>query len=100
MIHVPIRKSIENISFRADYEINPWMRLTEQPEELKARNQWDQLRRTIEACGTTVQIVEPDRHCMHTLHFCKKNSEKQTVQRCVARYLFYFFEIRVQILSD
>ena len=45
------------------------MRLTEQPEELKARSQWDQLRRTIEACGTTVQIVEPDRHCMYKYIF-------------------------------
>ena len=44
------------------------MRLTEQPEEVKARNQWDQLRRTIEACGTTVQIVEPDRHCTSSLY--------------------------------
>jgi len=46
--------------FKVAYEINPWMRVTIQANNQTARQQWDNLHRTItEKCGAQVDLVDP-----------------------------------------
>jgi N-dimethylarginine dimethylaminohydrolase len=43
--------------FRVDYSINPFMHLDDQPDPLRAREQWLGLVAAIEAAGGTVEVV-------------------------------------------
>jgi N-dimethylarginine dimethylaminohydrolase len=44
--------------FRVDYQINPFMDLTQQPDPALARQQWDGLVATIRAAGADVEVLE------------------------------------------
>jgi N-dimethylarginine dimethylaminohydrolase len=44
--------------FRVDYQINPFMDLSQQPDPVLTRQQWDGLAAAIEAAGGVVEVVE------------------------------------------
>jgi N-dimethylarginine dimethylaminohydrolase len=44
--------------FRVDYAINPFMDLADQPDPVRARDQWDALVATLEAHGASVAALE------------------------------------------
>lgn len=43
--------------FRIAYEINPWMQLSDQPDPVRAREQWDALVATLEGLGAGVEVL-------------------------------------------
>ncbi|MGH3498683.1 MAG: dimethylarginine dimethylaminohydrolase family protein [Nocardioidaceae bacterium] len=43
--------------FRVDYRINPFMDLADQPDPLRAREQWDSLLHTLESLGARVDVL-------------------------------------------
>ncbi|VDO99975.1 unnamed protein product [Soboliphyme baturini] len=45
--------------FEVTYEINPWMHKSSRVDRAKAMEQWNTLKRTIEACGAEVVTIEP-----------------------------------------
>lgn len=46
--------------FKVAYEINPWMRVTVQANNQTARQQWDNLYRTLsEKCGAKIDLIDP-----------------------------------------
>ena len=45
--------------FAVSYEINPWMHTTEPVDRRRALRQWEQIVRTYEALGHTVEFIEP-----------------------------------------
>lgn len=44
--------------FRIDYQINPFMDVSVQPDPLRARDQWDAMVAAIEAAGGVVEVLE------------------------------------------
>ncbi len=44
--------------FRVAYEINPYMDLRDQPDPVRARQQWDALVATLRGLGATVEVLE------------------------------------------
>ena len=49
--------------FDIEYEINPWMKLTDQPSDLTAEEQWQKLNRIyVEKLNWNVQLIEPIEH--------------------------------------
>ena len=48
---------VEPNHFRVDYTINPFMHLDDQPDPLRAREQWLALIAAIEAAGATVEVL-------------------------------------------
>lgn len=49
---------VEPQHFRVEYQINPFMDPTVQPDPVRAREQWDTLVSTIERLGGTVDVIE------------------------------------------
>lgn len=45
--------------FRIGYEINPYMRLSDQPDPVRARDQWQAMVATLESLGATVEVLGP-----------------------------------------
>lgn len=45
--------------FRIDYQINPFMDTSDQPDHERALEQWENLASTIRALGATVRTIEP-----------------------------------------
>ncbi|HET7196834.1 MAG TPA: amidinotransferase, partial [Nocardioides sp.] len=43
--------------FRVDYQINPFMDLADQPDPVRARQQWDTLVDTIRSLGGEVDVI-------------------------------------------
>src|SRR5690349_17308955 len=48
---------VEPNHFRVDYAINPFMHLDDQPDPVRAREQWLALVAAIEAAGGTVEVL-------------------------------------------
>ena len=48
---------VEPNHFRVDYTINPFMHLDDQPDPVRAREQWLDLVAAIEAAGGTVEVL-------------------------------------------
>ncbi|WP_292679246.1 arginine deiminase family protein [Nocardioides sp.] len=49
---------VEPTHFRVDYEINPYMHVTDQPDPALAMHEWQTLRSTIERLGGRVDVLE------------------------------------------
>ena len=47
--------------FGIEYEINPWMRRSQQSDPTLARQQWQSLHDLIEQCGARISLVDPVR---------------------------------------
>ena len=47
--------------FAIEYEINPWMNVRVGSDATRARQQWTDLRQTLEGLGVSVDLIEPVR---------------------------------------
>jgi len=47
--------------FGIEYEINPWMRRSQQSDPQQARSQWNGLRDLLKQCGAQISLLEPVR---------------------------------------
>jgi N-dimethylarginine dimethylaminohydrolase len=45
--------------YTTSFFLNPWLRYWEDVDPTLAREQWAQLKRTIESCGASVRLIEP-----------------------------------------
>jgi N-dimethylarginine dimethylaminohydrolase len=45
--------------YTTSFFLNPWLRYWEDVDPALAREQWAQLKQTIEACGASVRLLEP-----------------------------------------
>ena len=48
---------VDPAHFRIDYAINPFMDTAVQPDPVRARQQWETLRATLERCGAEVEVL-------------------------------------------
>lgn len=49
--------------FQVAYEINPWMRLTHQPDRARSLAQWNELYRVLKKAGTRISLISPQSKC-------------------------------------
>ncbi|CAD6192686.1 unnamed protein product [Caenorhabditis auriculariae] len=46
--------------YQVKYQINPWMNVKRRADNERAQKQWLELKATIEKCGATVEVMEPE----------------------------------------
>jgi N-dimethylarginine dimethylaminohydrolase len=91
---------VEPNHFRVDYAINPYMDVHDQPDSVRAREQWLDLVHTIEAAGGTVDVLPqrpdaPDMVYAMNLGFAASRPDRQHVVMSHMR----FAERRMEALT-
>lgn len=82
---------VEPNHFRVDYAINPYMDVHDQPDHVRAREQWLDLIAAIEAAGGEVEVLEqrpdaPDMVYAMNLGLVVNSPERERVMLSHMRY--------------